>query len=396
MKIQPEFIQQQEMIQSLRRDIHAHPELKFKEFRTAELVAKQLRNWNIETHVGLAQTGVIGIIHGLQGPGKSVGLRADMDALPIHEQNTFGHASTHPGSMHACGHDGHTAMLLGAAHYFSNHRNFKGTIYLIFQPAEEGGGGAREMIREGLFSLFPCDAVFGLHNWPGMAEGQFGVIAGPMMGSSNEFKISFKGKGGHAALPHNSSDPIFALTQLANGLQGIITRNKNPIETAVLSITQIHAGHATNVIPDDAWLGGTVRTFKYETLDLIENKLIEMAHGIAQTYHCSAEVEFYRNYPPLINHPDETAFAVKVIEDVFGKEHINTNIDPTMGSEDFAFMLEKVPGCYVFLGNGDGTHRSHGHGLGPCDLHNPSYDFNDNLLPIGSNYWVELAKRFLA
>ncbi len=396
MKIQAEFIDQQALIQSIRRDIHAHPELKFQEYRTAELVVKQLTNWGIKTHTGLAKTGVVGIVDGNLGPGKSIGLRADMDALPIHEMNTFEHASTHQGTMHACGHDGHTAMLLGAAHYFSTHRNFKGTIYLIFQPAEEGGGGARVMIEEGLFSLFPCDAVFGLHNWPGMPEGEFGVITGPAMASSNEFKISMKGKGAHAALPHNGADPIYALTQLANGLQSIITRNKSPIDAAVLSITQIHGGFTTNVIPDDAWLGGTVRTFTNTTLDLIEKRLIEIAHGVAQTFNCQAEVSFDRNYPPLINHPDESAFAAKVIEETFGKEHLTKTMQPTMGSEDFAFMLEKVPGCYVFLGNGDGKHRLSGHGLGPCDLHNPSYDFNDNLLPIGSNYWVQIAKQFLA
>ncbi len=395
MKIQPEFIDQQALIQAIRRDIHAHPELKFAEYRTAELVVQQLTNWGIKTHTGLANTGVVGIIEGELGLGKSIGLRADMDALPIHEKNTFEHASTHPGTMHACGHDGHTAMLLGAAHYFSTHRNFKGTIYLIFQPAEEGGGGARQMIQEGLFSLFPCDAVFGLHNWPGMPEGQFGAITGPTMASSNEFKISLKGKGAHAALPHNGADPILAVTQLAGALQSIITRNKSPIDTAVLSITQIHGGFTSNVIPDDAWLGGTVRTFNKSTLDLIETRLTEIAHGVAQTFNCQAEVEFERNYPALINHPAETAFAVKVIEETFGKEYVNPSMQPTMGSEDFAFMLEKVPGCYIFLGNGDGSHRLSGHGLGPCDLHNPSYDFNDSLLPIGSNYWVQLAKRFL-
>jgi hippurate hydrolase len=396
MKIQPEFIDQQTLIQSIRRDIHAHPELKFQEYRTAELVVKQLTNWGIKTHTGLANTGVVGIIEGNLGRGKSIGLRADMDALPIHEKNTFAHASTHQGTMHACGHDGHTAMLLGAAHYFSTHNNFKGTIYLIFQPAEEGGGGARQMMQEGLFSLFPCDAVFGLHNWPGMPEGQFGVISGPMMASSNEFKVSIRGKGAHAALPQNGADPILAVTQLASALQSIITRNKSPIDAAVLSITQIHGGFTTNVIPDDAWLGGTVRTFSNSTLDLIETRLTEISHGVAQTFNCQAEVNFERNYPPLINHPEETAFAVKVVEETFGKEYMNQSIQPTMGSEDFAFMLEKVPGCYIFLGNGDGNHRLSGHGLGPCDLHNPSYDFNDRLLPIGSNYWVQLAKQFLA
>jgi hippurate hydrolase len=395
MKIFPEFITQRDFIQKIRRDIHAHPELKYAEFRTSELIANQLKDWGIDTHIGLGKTGVVGTIHGSLGSGKSIGLRADMDALPLQEHNTFSHASQHEGKMHACGHDGHTAMLLGAAQYFSTHREFKGTIHLIFQPAEEGGGGAREMMADGLFTKFPCDAVFGMHNWPGMPEGTFGVIAGPMMASSNEFKITFRGKGAHAALPHNGSDPIYAISQLVSSLQSIITRNKKPVDTAVLSITQIHAGFATNVIPDDAWLGGTIRTFTTPVLDLIESRLFEITAGIAQAFNCQFEIDFQRNYPPLINHPNETTFAQSVIKEQFGADHFIEGIEPTMGSEDFAFMLEKVPGCYVFIGNGDGAHRSAGHGMGPCHLHNPSYDFNDQLLPIGSSYWVHLAQSFL-
>jgi len=395
MKIFPEFIEQKDLIQNIRRDIHAHPELKFSEFRTSELVANQLRAWGIETHVGLGKTGVVGSLKGSLGAGKSIGLRADMDALPLQEHNTFAHTSQHAGKMHACGHDGHTAMLLGAAHYFSTHREFKGTIHFIFQPAEEGGGGAREMMADGLFTLFPCDAVFGMHNWPGMPEGSFGVIAGPMMASSNEFTITFKGRGAHAALPHNGSDPVFAIAQLVNALQSIITRNKKPVDTAVLSITQIHAGFATNVIPDDAWLGGTIRTFTTPVLDLIEARLREISAATAQAFDCAVEIEFLRNYPPLINHRQETQFAQEIIKKHFGIAHFIQDIEPTMGSEDFAFMLEKVPGCYVFIGNGDGTHRDAGHGMGPCHLHNPSYDFNDQLLPIGASYWVHLTQAFL-
>jgi hippurate hydrolase len=395
MKIFPEFIDQLDLIKGIRRDIHAHPELKFTEFRTSELVANQLKAWGIETHIGLGKTGVVGTIKGTLGSGKSIGLRADIDALPLQEHNTFAHASTHQGKMHACGHDGHTAMLLGAAQYFSAHRDFKGTIHFIFQPAEEGGGGAREMMADGLFTLFPCDAVFGMHNWPGMPEGSFGVIAGPMMASSNEFTITLKGKGAHAALPHNGADPVYAIAQLVASLQSIITRNKKPVDTAVLSITQIHAGFASNVIPDDAWLGGTIRTFTNPVLDLLEDRLREISHGTAQAFNCIAEIEFIRNYPPLINHVQETQFAQKVIKEHFGNDQFIDNIEPTMGSEDFAFMLEKVPGCYVFIGNGDGSHRSAGHGMGPCHLHNPSYDFNDQLLPIGASYWTHLAKSFL-
>jgi len=396
MKIFPEFIDQLELIKTIRRDIHSYPELKFTEFRTSELIATQLTQWGIKTHVGLGKTGVVGTIEGLLGSGKSIGLRADIDALPLQEHNQFAHASKNEGKMHACGHDGHTAILLSAAHYFSINRNFKGKIHFIFQPAEEGGGGAREMMADGLFTLFPCDAVFGMHNWPGIPEGSFGVIPGPMMASSNEFRITIKGKGAHAALPHNGADPVFAVAQLASSLQSIITRNKKPVDTAVLSITQIHAGYASNVIPNDAWLGGTIRTFTTPVLDLLEQRLREISQGTALAFNCTAEVEFERNYPPLINHQAETLFAQKVIKDNFGDNQFIDAIEPTMGSEDFAFMLEKVPGCYVFIGNGDGDHRAVGHGMGPCHLHNPCYDFNDHLLPIGASYWAHLAKTFLA
>jgi len=396
MNIFPEFIDQLELIKNIRRDIHAHPELKFTEFRTSELIANQLKAWGIQTHIGLGKTGVVGSIEGNLGKGKSIGLRADIDALPLQEHNAFPHASKHDGKMHACGHDGHTAMLLSAAQFFSSHKDFKGTIHFIFQPAEEGGGGAREMMADGLFTLFPCDAVFGMHNWPDMPEGSFGVIAGPMMASSNEFKITLKGKGGHAALPHNGADPVFAITQLASSLQSIITRNKKPVDTAVLSITQVHAGFATNVIPNDAWLGGTIRTFTTPVLDLLEQRLREIAQGIALTFNCTAEIDFQRNYPPLINHHQETLFAQSVIKQQFGEDQFIDSVEPTMGSEDFAFMLEKVPGCYVFIGNGEGDHRIAGHGLGPCHLHNPCYDFNDHLLPIGASYWAHLARAYLA
>ena len=307
----------------------------------------------------------------------------------------FAHASTNPGKMHACGHDGHTAMLLGAAQYLSNHRDFRGTVIFIFQPAEEGGAGANEMIKDGLFDEFPCDAVFGMHNWPGFEEGHFGVVSGPMMASSNEFSIEIQGKGGHAALPHNSADPIMAGIHIGQALQAIITRNKRPVDAAVISITQFHAGEATNVIPDTAVLGGTVRTFTLEVLDLIERRMHEIANQIAGAFDCSSSVRFIRNYPPLINHEKETQFASAVMKELVGEERVNTRVDPTMGAEDFAFMLQKKPGCYVFLGNGEGDHRAAGHGMGPCHLHNPSYDFNDKIIPIGINYWVRLAQTFL-
>ena len=396
MKLIPEILQAKPQIEKIRRDIHAHPELCFQEQRTSDVIAKQLESWGLPVHRGLGKTGVVAIIEGQQGTGKKIGLRADMDALPLQEHNRFAHASKHEGKMHACGHDGHVAMLLGACEYLAKDRDFKGTVYAIFQPAEEGGGGAREMIKDGLFDLFPCDAVFGMHNWPGLAVGEFGVTPGPMMASSNEFRITVTGKGGHAALPHNSADPLFAAAQIIQGLQGIITRNKRPVDSAVLSITQCHAGDASNIIPDSAWIGGTVRTFTIEVLDLIESRLRHIAGTVAQAYDCKADVEFLRNYPPTINHEKETAFAISVMQELVGEHRVNPRIDPTMGAEDFAYMLQAKPGCYAFIGNGDGDHRSTGHGMGPCHLHNPTYDFNDEILPLGSSYWVKLAQKYLA
>ena len=382
-------------LEQIRRDLHAHPELCYEEHRTSDLVAARLAEWGIPVVRGLGVTGVVGIIKNGTSS-RAIGLRADMDALPMQELNTFDHASRHPGKMHACGHDGHTAMLLGAAHYLSLHRNFDGTVYLIFQPAEEGGAGARRMIEDGLFEQFPMDAVYGMHNWPGLPAGSFGAIPGPMMASSNEFRVVVKGKGAHAAQPHRGIDPVMVAVQIAQAWQTIISREKNPLETAVLSITQIHAGSATNVIPDEAVLIGTVRTFSTDVLDLIERRMGEMANGVAAAFNASVDFGFKRNYPPLINHPEQTAFAVEAMRAVVGAANVNTAIEPTMGAEDFAFMLQARPGCYVFIGNGDGDHRAGGHGLGPCQLHNGSYDFNDQLLPIGASYWVRLVETGLS
>ncbi len=382
-------------LQNIRRTIHAHPELSFEEVQTSELVATKLTEWGIPVIRGMGVTGVVGVIKNGSSQ-RAIGLRADMDALPLQEFNSFDHHSVHEGKMHACGHDGHTAMLLGAAYYFSKHKNFDGTIYLIFQPAEEGGGGAKRMMEDGLFEQCPMDAVFGMHNWPGAATGSMGVTAGPMMASSNEFEVIIKGKGAHAAQPHMGIDPIMVAVQIAQSWQTIISRNKNPIDAGVLSITQIHSGSATNIIPDSASLIGTVRTFTMGALDLIERRMREIADHTCAAFGATLEFEFKRNYPPLINHPQETAFAIDVMQSVVGKAHVMTNVEPTMGSEDFAYMLQEKAGCYVFIGNGDGEHRSLGHGLGPCNLHNPSYDFNDELLPIGASYWVRLAEEFLA
>jgi amidohydrolase len=382
-------------LQSIRRDIHAHPELCYEENRTADIVAQKLTEWNIPVVRGLGLTGVVGIIKSGTST-RAIGLRADMDALPLQEVNTFEHASKHAGKMHACGHDGHTAMLLGAAHYLSQHRNFDGTVYVIFQPAEEGGGGARRMIEDGLFTTYSMDAVFGMHNWPGQPTGNFGVAAGPMMASSNEFEVTVKGKGSHAAQPQKSVDPILVAVQIVQSWQSIVSRNKNPLLPAVLSVTQIHAGSATNIIPDDAVLIGTVRTFSLEVLDMMEQRMRDIAHHTAAAFDAEVDFQFNRNYPPLVNHAKETDFAVGVMQAIVGDDKVNANVEPSMGAEDFAYMLMEKPGCYVFLGNGEGDHRSAGHGLGPCNLHNPSYDFNDELLPIGGTYWVRLAETYLA
>jgi amidohydrolase len=380
-------------LQAIRRDIHAHPELCFEEVRTSDLVAARLTEWGIPVHRGLGTTGVVGIVKAGTSA-RAIGLRADMDALPMTEFNTFAHASRHAGKMHACGHDGHTTMLLGAARYFARHRNFDGTVYLIFQPAEEGGGGAREMIKDGIFERFPMEAVFGMHNWPGLAAGQFAVCSGPMMASSNEFQIVVSGKGAHAALPHLGIDPVPIACQMVQGFQTILTRNKRPVEAGVISVSMIHAGEAVNVIPDRAELRGTVRTFTIETLDLIESRMREIAQGIATAFGASVEFEFKRNYPPTINHAAETEFCREVMRALVGAQNVHP-FEPTMGAEDFSYFLQERPGCYVAIGNGEGGHRAAGHGLGPCTLHNPNYDFNDELLPLGAAYWVSLAERWL-
>lgn len=394
MQLLDPIMQFQSELQQIRRDIHAHPELCYQENRTSEVVAQKLTEWGIPVIRGLGITGVVGVIrHG--NSRRAIGLRADMDALPMQEINTFPHASRHDGKMHACGHDGHTAMLLGAAHYLSRHPVFDGTVYVIFQPAEEGGGGAKRMIEDGLFDQCPMEAVFGMHNWPGQAVGTFGVTPGPMMASSNEFNVVVKGKGAHAAQPHKGIDPVMIAVQIAQSWQTIISRNKSPLDAGVLSITQIHAGSATNVIPDEARLIGTVRTFTMPVLDLIEQRMRDIALHTAAAFDATVEFEFKRNYPPLINHRTETEFAIGVMQSIVGIEQVDATVEPTMGAEDFAFMLQHKPGCYVFIGNGEGQHRDIGHGLGPCNLHNPSYDFNDDLLPIGATYWVRLAEAYL-
>ena len=382
---------------ALRRDIHAHPELCFEEVRTADLVAQQLHSWGIAVHRGLGTTGVVGTVHGRDGgaSGRAVGLRADMDALPMQEFNTFAHTSRHAGKMHACGHDGHTAMLLAAAQHLAQHRDFDGTVHLIFQPAEEGGGGAREMMQDGLFEKFPMQAVFGMHNWPGMAAGSFAVSPGPVMASSNEFKIVITGKGGHAAMPHTGIDPVPIACQLVLAFQTIVSRNKKPVDAGVISVTMLHTGEATNVVPDHCELQGTVRTFSIEVLDLIERRMRQVAEHTCAAHEATCSFEFVRNYPPTINSAPQAALARRAMQSLVGEAQV-LDQEPTMGAEDFAFMLQAVPGAYCFIGNGEGDHRAMGHGGGPCTLHNPSYDFNDDLIPIGATYWVQLARQWLA
>jgi len=381
-------------VAAIRRDIHAHPELCFEEKRTADVIAQALEGWGIPVHRGLGRTGVVGIVKGSESP-RAVGLRADIDALPMTEHNRFPHASRHPGKMHACGHDGHTAMLLAAAKHLAQHRNFDGTVYLIFQPAEEGGGGAREMMKDGLFERFPMEAIFGAHNWPGLGVGQFAVRSGPVFASSNEFKITIRGKGAHGAMPHLGIDPVPVACQMVQAFQTIITRNKRPIDTGVISVTMIHTGEATNVVPESCVLEGTVRTFSTDVLDMIERRMKTVAEATCAAFEASCEFEFSRNYPPTINHDAETAFARAVMAEVVGTENV-LEFEPTMGAEDFSYFLQHKPGCYFVIGNGDGTHREGGHGMGPCMLHNPSYDFNDDLIPLGATLWVRLAERWLA
>ncbi|HEX4509137.1 MAG TPA: M20 aminoacylase family protein, partial [Burkholderiaceae bacterium] len=370
--------------------------------------------WGIPIRRGLGKTGVVGIIEGRRGrAGGAIGLRADMDALPMSESNTFEHASRHAGRMHACGHDGHTAMLLAAAQHLARQRDFDGTVYLLFQPAEEGGGGAREMIRDGLFREFPMDAVFGMHNWPGMKTGQFAVCPGPVMASTSEFLIRIRGRGAHAALPHMGIDPVPVACQMVQAFQTIITRNKRPTDAAVISVTMIHAGEATNVVPDVCTLEGTVRTFTLPVLDQIEQRMRDVARHTAEAFGATCEFEFQRNYPPTINHPAEAAFVAEVMRETVGAEN-TLEFEASMTAEDFSYFLLEKPGAYFMIGHGNGHHRlspaGDGQGartdaeseaelaanaaLGPCTLHNPHYDFNDDLIPLGATLWIRLVEKW--
>ncbi len=399
MSLIAEIEREHEGLTAIRRDIHAHPELAFQETRTSDIVAAKLAGWGIEVHRGLGKTGVVGVLRGGKGAGtRSIGMRADMDALPMPEHNRFAHASKNPGRMHGCGHDGHTTMLLGAAQHLAVNPDFEGTINFIFQPAEEGGNaGARAMMEDGLFDRFPCDEIYGIHNMPGFPVGQFAFRKGATMASSNRFDIIVRGTGGHAAQPHKSVDTIVIAAEMVGVLQTLISRHKNPIDVAVLSVTQIHAGDAYNVLPEQAVIRGTVRTFSTDVLDEIEANMRRVAETLPQVHGGTGELLFYRAYPPLVNWDAPTDFAMKVAQDTFGSDKVDSNTPQHGGAEDFSFYLQAVPGCYMFIGNGEGDHRDSRYvGMGPCELHNPNYDFNDALLPVGSTYWVKLAQAFFA
>jgi hippurate hydrolase len=370
-----------------RRDLHAHPELGFEETRTSAIVADKLRSFGFdEVHTGIARTGVVGVLRG--GGGKAaIGLRADMDALPIEETSGKPHASTAKGKMHACGHDGHTTMLLGAARYLAETRNFSGTAYFIFQPAEEGEGGGRVMVEEGLFERFPMSQVYGMHNWPGRPVGSFAMRAGPIMAATDQFWIQIKGKGGHAAAPHLCRDPLVTAAQIALAMQTIISRNADPVEHGVVSITQIHGGDALNVIPETAMMAGTARSFTPEVRNLLEERIRDLPGHVAKAHGIAAEVEFRRGYPPTVNSGAETVLAAEVAEEIAGAERVDRDTPPVMGGEDFAYMLEQKPGSYIFIGNG-------GDESTPM-LHNPGYDFNDETLPHGASYWARLVERLM-
>jgi len=370
-----------------RRDLHAHPELGFEETRTSDLVAAKLAAFGCEVHRGLGKTGVVGTLRA-GASARSLGLRADMDALPIEEANTCAYRSRHQGKMHACGHDGHTTMLLGAARYLAETRNFDGTVHFIFQPAEEGLGGAKAMVDDGLFEKFPCDAIFGMHNRPGLPLGHFAVRAGPMMAAGAFFDIRVTGKGAHGARPETGIDSVMVAAHIAIALQTIVSRNAPPVETAVLSVTKIHGGDAYNVIPQTAELAGTVRAFSRDLMALVETSMRRIAKGVAEAFGATAEVDFRFLFAPTVNDAGEAEFAAGICAGLVGAQNVDRNPPLIMASEDFSYMLEKVPGCYINIGNGAGE--------GGCEVHNPAYDFNDAALPLGASFFARLVEARLA
>ncbi|EFH13093.1 M20 aminoacylase family protein [Pseudoroseomonas cervicalis] len=373
-----------------RRDIHTHPELGFEEVRTSAIVAEKLASWGIEVHRGIGRTGVVGVLKGAREGSGSIGLRADMDALPMTEVNEFAHRSQIPGKMHACGHDGHTAMLLGAAKYLAETRNFAGTVNFIFQPGEEGYAGAAEMIKDGLFERFPCDAVYGIHNDPTAPLGTTRAVAGVVMANSDILAIRIKGRGGHGAQPHRTVDPVLVGAQVVAGLQAIASRRTDPLDSAVVSITQFHAGSADNVIPGEAELRGTVRTLTAATRDAVEKAIEEIATLTARAHGAEAVVEYTRLYPAAVNHEEQTNRAARAIGAVVGEEKVVRAAPPVMGGEDFAFMLQQRPGAFLFVGQAGRD------GKGGTPVHNAGYDFNDDLLPVGAAYFARLVEQELS
>lgn len=370
-----------EMIQ-WRHQIHAHPELAYMEQQTSDLVASQLAQWKIPFSRDWAETGIVGRIKGQAGPGPVIALRADMDALPIHEENTFEHRSRQPGKMHACGHDGHTATLLGAARYLAEQPDFRGEVVLIFQPAEEGQGGARVMVNQGLFQEYPADYVFGLHNWPGLDAGQVAVHDGPVMAGMDTFEVIIQGQGGHGAMPHLGVDPMIIAAQLINAFQSIISRNISPLESGVISVTQIQAGSTSNVIPDRVTLKGTTRALNDDTHQQLHQRMHELVQNICQGFGAKGSLLFDGAYPATVNHPAATRALTQAAQRLLGEERVQSQLPPSMGAEDFSFFLQQVPGCYFWLGNGPTE--------GNCTLHSPHYDFNDRILATGASLWLSL------
>lgn len=374
-------------IKEWRRHLHQNPEIMYEVQETAAFVAEKLRTFGCDEVVeGLGQTGVVGIIKGSKGDGPTVGLRSDMDALPIEEETGMPHASTKPGMMHACGHDGHTAMLLGAAEHLCETRGFAGSVVVIFQPAEEGGAGAKAMMDDGLFERFGIEEVYGMHNYPGIPVGEFAMRSGPTMAATDIFEIVVTGVGGHAARPHTGIDPVVTSAQIITMLQTIASRNADPLESIVVSVTTIHAGDADNVIPERVKMTGTVRTLIPDTRDLAEKRIGEIVESVSAAMGCTAVLDYERNYPVVVNHERETAFAATIASKVVGADKVDTEMAPVMGGEDFAFMLQGRPGAFIFTGNGEDS----------ANLHSPHYDFNDDIIPLGASYWVELVETRLA
>jgi amidohydrolase len=387
MPVLPRSLEIQGEIAAIRRDIHAHPELAYEEMRTSDIVAAKLTEWGLEVTRGLGKTGVVGTLR--KGNSlKSIGLRADMDALPMDESNDFQHRSQNAGRMHACGHDGHTAMLLGAAKMLSEKRDFEGAVHFIFQPAEEGRGGAEAMVKDGLFEKFPCEQIFGMHNRPKLDVGKFAIRSGPQMAGGGLFDIKITGKGAHGARPETGVDPVIIATQIISALQSVVSRNVAPLDSAVISVTQMHAGDAYNVIPQEAVLRGTIRAFRKETMALVKERIETISKGIAQTLGGKAEPDVRVVFPPLVNDRDSVKFIADVAAEIVGDENMNREGPYVMASEDFSYMLEKVPGAFINIGNGGGE--------GGCEVHNPGYDFNDEIITLGATLWSRVVEKKLA